>query len=205
VFKNLRDYPVTDSRFKFSEAQWITVIQEVRKARPRLKIGLYAIPFRVWGSWQKINFNPAGKYDNLLSLVDFIAPSVYIQFADEVVGHARNIQYIKDNLDIALTFGKRLNKPVYPFIWHRIHPFADMYPYELIQTDVLANYVKFISTYSLNNYKSSGIYFWEAAGQRTSPSKTGGIDGWLNGTVYNADTYDMLIIKYFAAMKQVVQ
>lgn len=198
VFKNLRDYPVTDSRYKYAEGQWRALIHEVRKSRPRLRIGIYAIPFRMWGSYQLANFNLPGKYDNLLSLVDFIAPSIYMQFADEEVGHERNIQYIKDNLDAALIYGKRLNKPVYPFIWHRIHPLNTVYGSELLQINVLTSYVKFIANYSLNDYKSSGICMWESVGQSTNPTYLNGINNWLNGTVYDAATYDDLITRYVA-------
>ena len=199
VFYYLRDYPVTDSRYKSAEAEWRKLISIIRDERPNVKIGIYGIPFKAWTAGGVAKYNPQGKYDALLSLVDFLAPSVYIQFADEEVGHARNLQYIKDIMTSALDYGKRLHKPVYPFLWARIHNTNPNYGLDLIQTEVFAKYVKLLSTYTYNGYKASGFYWWEALSKSENLSNVDGIDGWAKGLVTDFSTYDALMVKYAAA------
>ncbi|WP_347158201.1 hypothetical protein [Pontibacter chitinilyticus] len=200
VFKALRDYPVTDSKYKIAEAEWQKLIGLIRKMRPRVEIGIYGIPFRAWPSWTVEKYNPDKKYDSFLSLVDFLAPSLYLAFADEEVGRERNLQYIRDNLDVALDYGKRLQKPVYPFFWHRIHDYNKTYGYELMQIDVFAQYIKFISSYSYKGYKASGVYWWEAINKKHNLSKVNGVGGWAKGSVSDFDSYDALMVQYAAAV-----
>ena len=199
VFKALRDYPVTDSRYKTAEAEWRKLISIIRELRPNVEIGIYGIPFTGWGKGTIAKYNPEGKYNELLSLVDFLAPSVYLPYADEEVGHERNLQYIRDNLNVALDYGKGLRKPVYPFFWHRIHDYNKNYGYELMQIDVFANYVKAISTYSYNGYKASGMYWWEALSKKRNLSKADGLGGWARGLATDFNSYDTLMVKYAAA------
>lgn len=200
AFKDLRDYPKSDRRYKDAEGEWKAMIKIIRQERPHLKIGIYGIPFRVWGSWQRMNYNPQGKFDDLLSLVDFLSPGVYIQFPDEEVGHERNLKYIQDNLDIALAYGKSLGKPVYPFVWHRVHFANRTYGHELIQKEVLAKYVKHISTYSFNNYKSKGVFMWEEGEMSTRLRDLNGLRGHLKGKVKDWETYDQQMVSYAAAI-----
>ena len=200
VFKALRDYPVTDSRYKYAEAEWRKLIGIIRELRPNVEIGIYGMPFNSWYKSGIARYNPDRKYDKLLSLVDFLAPSVYIQFADEEVGHERNLQFIRDNMDIALDYGKRLHKPVYPFFWQRIHDYNKNYGYELMQIDVFAKYIKFLSTYSHNGYKANGVYWWEALSKKRNLSKADGLGGWAKGMVTDYDSYDALMVKYATAV-----
>jgi len=199
-YKALRDLPATDSGFKAAEEKLIALLEEVRKLRPNLKLSYYGIPYRTWSKWQIENYNPAGKFDNLLSKVDFIAPSIYMVHADETVGHERNLQYLKNNLDAALVYGKKFNIPVTPFIWHRIHTGDKMYGGEIIQKEVLASYIEFISSYALDGYMAAGAYWWDNASNRLS--NLNGIDNHLNGTVHDADTYDLMLVEYAKEIKQ---
>ncbi|MBF9254112.1 hypothetical protein I2I11_12480 [Pontibacter sp. 172403-2] len=200
IFKALRDYPVTDSRYKRAEAEWRKLIGIIREMRPNVKIGIYGIPFNSWYETNIDKYNPPGKYDELLSLTDFLAPSLYLAFADEEVGHARNLQYIRENMDVALNYGKRLNKPVYPFFWHRIHDYNKKNGYELMQIDVFAAYMKFISTYTYKGYKADGVYWWEALSKKQNLSKANGLGGWAKGLVTDYDSYDALMVKYATAV-----
>jgi len=200
VFKGLRDNRVTDSRYKYAEAEWRKLISIIRATRPNVKIGIYGIPFKAWTEKGVDQYNPQGKYDGLLSLVDFLAPSVYIQFADEEVGHERNLKYIGDIMDSALDYGKRLRKPVYPFLWGRVHNTNPKYGNELIQINVFAKYVKFISTHSYNGYKATGFYWWESADKSANLSEVDGINNWARGLVTDYASYDALMVKYATAV-----
>jgi len=200
VYNALRDYPATDSRYKHAEAEWRKLIGIIRDMRPNVEIGIYGMPFNAWDKNDITRYNPEAKYDALLSLVDFLAPSVYLENPDEAVGHERNLQYIRDNMDVALDYSNRLHKPVYPFFWHRIHPDNKEYGFELMQIDVFAKYIKFISTYTYKGSKASGVYWWEALSKNQNLSKADGLGGWAKGTITDYDAYDALMVKYATAV-----
>ncbi len=193
-YLDLRNYPTTDDRFQKAEAKLIALLEEIRQQRPNLQLSYYGIPYRAWNKWQEENYNPAGKYDNLMAKVDFIAPSMYMVHADEDVGHERNLQYLKSNLDAALYYGSKFNIPVTPFVWHRIHGGDKKYGGEIIQKEVLANYIRYIAGYELNGYKAAGVYWWDNKSNRLK--KLDGIDKHLNGKVYDAATYDTMLVEY---------
>lgn len=200
VFRNLRGYPVTDSRYQAAEAEWRKLIGIIREERPQVKIGIYGMPFRSWTKDNVEKINPDRKYDALLSLLDFLTPSVYLLYADEQVGRARNMEYISYNLDVALDYGQRLGKPVYPFFWNRISPGNKKYGKELIPIEAFADYVKYISTYSHNGYKVSGIYWWEVLSKSFRLGNAQGVNGWLNGRVQDITSYDTLMVEYAEAV-----
>ncbi|WP_242916764.1 hypothetical protein [Pontibacter liquoris] len=162
-FKNLRIYNASDSRFRDAENQWVLLVREVKRLRPQVKVGFYGLPFRSYHDWQKVKFNQPGKLNKLLSEVDFIAPSLYIMYADEAVGRDRNLQYLRDNLDVALQYGKELGKPVIPFVWHRVHYSDNIKGQSLIPKEAFATYVDYIGSYVHNNNQVSGVLWWDYA------------------------------------------
>ncbi|WP_162053457.1 T9SS type A sorting domain-containing protein [Pontibacter pamirensis] len=198
-YYDLRNYPSTDSRFKAAEAKLIGLVNEVRKHRPNLKLSYYSIPYRFYYDSQNTNWNPSGKYDNLLSKLDFIAPSLYILFADEETSHTKNLEYIRKNLDVALTYGKRLNKPVIPYVWHKVHAQSKLYGSEIIQKEVYAKYLKYIYNYSYNSYKAKGLYLWDGIERRLDDLS--GVNNHLSGTVYDAATYDAWVVSMAKTVK----
>lgn len=204
VFKDLRNYPNSDRRYKYAEGQWRAMIKIIRQERPRLKLGIYGIPFRVWGDWQIANLNPDGKFDDLLSLLDFLAPSFYTIFPDEEVSHERNIKYLTDNLKVALSYGKRLRKPVYPFVWHRVHDSHPVYGHELVQKEVLAKYVKHIANFSHNGVQVKGVMLWEEGDVSARYKDFKSLRNHLRGIVKNIDTYDRQMVRYAAAILKAV-
>lgn len=203
IFKDLRNYPTYDSRFKNAESQFIGLVNLIHSYRPNVKVGIYGITFTVWNTWQKENYNPAGKYDNLLSKTDFLAPSVYIVYPDEQVGHERNLRFLKDNLDASLAYGKKYGIPVLPFVWHRVH-YNEIYDEEILQKEVFASYIKYIADYSSNNYKAKGVIWWDEASERSRIDDLSGINNHLVGKLEGtgAVAYDNLMLDFAKAVKQ---
>lgn len=185
-----------DPDFKAVEKLWIEVINLVRKIRPRVKIGLYGMPFRGFNDWQLNVGNLDGNLDNIFSNIDFIAPSLYLVYTDEQVGHERNLEYLRDNLDISLKYGKRFNKPVIVFMWHRLHPSNHYASHGIMHKNLFAEHVKLISTYTVDNFKASGIFWWDDGSNSDRLSDLQGINNWLNGTVYDQATYDALTLDF---------
>ncbi len=196
----MQKYSATSSEFKAAESEVLRLLNEVKRFRPNVKVSMYMMPYRFWLQNQNTSYNGTGKFDNIFAKVDFIAPSYYILQADEEVGHDRNLQYIRENLQVALTYGKRFNKPVIPFMWHKIHPnLSDRYAGEIIQKEVFAKYIDYIANYSYNNYKAAGVWWYDGlSGQLKDLS---GIKNCLAGTVYDKATYDAMIVDYAQRIK----
>jgi hypothetical protein len=199
----MKKYPVTDSRFKAAESEILKLINEVKKLRPYIKITMYQMPYRFWYANQNELYNGVGKFDNIFPKLDFIAPSYYILKPDEEVGEARNLQYLRENLDVALAYGKKFNKPVIPFVWHKIHPNESVnYAGEIMQKEAFAKYIKYIASYSFNNYKAAGVWWYDSLSDQLKD--VSGINNCLNGTVYDKATYDAMIVNYAKHVKQVL-
>ncbi|WP_161890522.1 T9SS type A sorting domain-containing protein [Pontibacter russatus] len=199
-YMDMRNYPKSHSRFKAAEAKIIELITLVKRYRPNIDVSLYSFPFRTWNDWQQDNYNTPGKLDNVISKLDFITPSLYILYTDEEVGRERNLKYLRDNMDPALIYGKKYNKPVIPFVWHRVHFNSPLYGKQIMRKETLARYIKYVMNYSYNNYEPEGITWWDGVGGRLD--NLGGMDGFLNGTVYNAETYDAMIVSFAKYIKQ---
>ena len=201
IYKWIRDYPETDPNFRYAESQWIALINEVRKVRPNLKVGIYGMPYRGFNDWQKDTYNKPGALDNIMSKVDIIMPSLYIGYSDEERSREYNLGYLKDMLDIAMTYGRRHNKPVMPFVWHRVLRSNKIYPRGIIQTNTYATYVKFIKDYSFNGHKVCGVYLWDDGFHAPRLENLEGVAKWLKGKVKDAASYDAMCV---SQMKSIV-
>ena len=158
-FIDLRESDADDTRFKAAEAKFMQVVNVLKEFRPQLKVAIYGIPFRATtGGQQKKSSN---KLDNLLSRCDVITPSLYIINTDEEVGPQRNMDYLKQNMDLAMDFGTRLNKPVAPFVWYKVHPGNKKFGMNIIPKDKMQRYLGFLDDYNYRGSRLNGIIWWE--------------------------------------------
>jgi hypothetical protein len=160
LFYDLSKYKKTDSRYKNAEQKFISMIRLVRKLRPNLKIGIYALPQRYY--YDQSKETDLTKYDSILQNCDVIMPSLYLFYPDKQVGKNANISYLEKNLRQALSYGSRLNKPVVPFVWSMIHPSNKRYAYQLVSKGEMKNYIQTIRNFTYKNSSVSGIVWWEA-------------------------------------------
>ena len=205
IFTNLRRASAGSARFKYSESQYLELIKTVKTVRPRLKVALYGLPFKISGKEQKQKaLQSFGKLNTILTQVDVIAPTVYISYPDEAVSAARNQRYLQDNLDLALAYGKQLNKPVIPLVWHRIHPAHKFFSRALIQPEVFGGYVKFIAQYSRQNYRVSGVMWWDDLKQKNRLKNAKGLSNWTQGTISDNTSYNKLMMGYINTLLKIL-
>lgn len=162
LYHNIRNLPPFDSEFTRSIGKFNELITFIRSHRPNLKIGIYGIPFRTYYASQN-KWNEKNKHDVLLSNVDIIFPSLYILFPDKQIGVKSNLNYFKQNLDTALSYGDRLGKPVVPFIWYMINPGNRKYGGELLSISEMERYLGFILSYSSYGQTIDGFVWWESS------------------------------------------
>ncbi len=134
----------------------IEMVQYVKKERPNLQVTIYGIPFTFY--WEKVYYQ---RFDRLIKELDFISPHLYIYYPSKQVGEKANIDYLEKNLEVFLDYGKRLNKPVLPFFWYRVHPSNKKFGKEILQEKEIMKYLSFIKYFSYNSLKVSGVLWWE--------------------------------------------
>jgi len=147
------------AQFNQAVDSFIKVIKFMKQARPKVKIGIFGLPFLVFYPAADV-YNKDNKFDKLFQHCDFIAPEIYIVFPDKQIGGRRNITFIQHNLDIALDYAYRLNKPVIPFIWEIIPQSNQQYGGTLIPKDEYRNYARLMMHYKYNNISIKGFFLW---------------------------------------------
>ncbi len=89
VMKDFKNYSLNSSQYMEAVAKLKELLSLVRKLRPNLKISFYGLPFRVYFASQNA-WNESNKLDQVLSLCDFITPSLYILYPDAEKGVEAN-------------------------------------------------------------------------------------------------------------------
>jgi len=160
LYQNTKDYDKGNSNFEEGIAGLMRLVDIVKNERSKLKVGLFGIPFTFLNENQKVQ-NKDQKLDQLLKNVDYISPELYIRYPDKEKGFDANKKYLEENLKVALDYGKRLGKPVIPYVWYVIHPSNEKYGRELISQSEMTSYLKIIKDYQYKGRKAGGVIWWE--------------------------------------------
>lgn len=159
LYRNVRDLDSDDPKFKKSLKELVSLIKYIKRKRPNLKVGFYGIPYNFYYIVHKKR--NTDKFLSLLKQVDFISPHLYIHYPDIQKGQNANINYLKQNMQLALEYGKKLKKPVIPYVWYIIHPANKIYGGQLITKEEMAEYLKTIESYNYCGQKIEGVIWWE--------------------------------------------
>lgn len=152
---------VSDKEYNSVRNNYIESIKFAKKLRPNIKWGFYNYPFLDFGKVSKgHNEFVRKKIMPILKKVDFLAPSIYI-LVDERTGTSDTFaySYAKSNAEYAIKLGAELNKPVFPFIWHRYA--SQNKSYGLTEFSYFENFIKSISNANYLGKKIDGIIWWE--------------------------------------------
>ncbi|SJN28730.1 hypothetical protein FM107_05775 [Sphingobacterium sp. JB170] len=159
-YQNLKNFGTNTNEYKHAIIELNKMISTVRKFRPNLKIGIYGMPFRFYYSAQnKPNMNKA--LDGLLRNCDYLFPSMYILFTNSEIGEQKNLEYLNDNLEVALEYGERLKKDVVPFVWYGIHTNNKKFGSQLIPKETMMKFVDHMKSYSRSGNNIKGIVWWD--------------------------------------------
>lgn len=200
-YKNLRKNDKNDPQFQAALAKYQQLIDVIKTFRPKVKVGIYGLPFRFFGGGGKMD--DATKLDGLLSRCDVITPSLYIVYTDDQVGASKNMDYLRQNLDQALSTGQRLNKPVIPFFWYKVHPGNKQYGMNVMSKDIVQKYLSLLSTYSYQANKINGIIWWEGGEKIVKgPAVNSAVRATAagSGTRQREAVRDSIIINYAAPL-----
>jgi hypothetical protein len=155
----LKSSPSESPEFKSALNSYIMLLKMVKSLRPNVKWGYYSVPFTTYYKRENLK-NTNDKIEPLLAKCDAFFPSTYIYYKEGTVSKGDNEAYAKDNVLTALMLAKNMNKPVYPFVWHRYHVSNKTIGLQLIPIDDFTKYINTILSVSYNGYKVAGVVWW---------------------------------------------
>lgn len=139
---------------------FLDIIRTLKRMRPNVKFGFYAIPFSTYWETKTGFFNKNDKIDLLLREVDVFFPSFYMFYDDGVVGFLKNKEYLESNTKNAIKLSMKYNKPVYPFVMHRYHPSNKKLGWQLLSDKEWTNYITTVVAYRYEDNQVNGITWW---------------------------------------------
>lgn len=157
IYHNLKEARSSVSSVK----EFIKIIDFIKEKRPFIKLGFYGLPFTVYYDAQ-LKINRKEILNEVLSKVDVIFPSLYVQYPKEEKGIKSNFSYFKVNLDNALFFSKKYDKKIMPFFWFLVHPSNKRYGYAILPKAEVNEYLKYIVDYLKEHDSFSGIVIWNS-------------------------------------------
>lgn len=167
-FNHLKGHNITrakkmsDNQFKVAEDEFIKLIRFIKSKRPKLQVGYFGMPFRVFDESGRRAGSP-GSLDNILKEADILMPSVYMPYPASHSGLDANLKFLDVNLKAALECGARLNKPVLPFVWYFVFSPEEKFSYEILPKEEMRTYMDYIFSYSSTGNEVDGIIWWDSA------------------------------------------
>lgn len=152
---------VSEREYNTVRNNYIESIQYAKKLRPNIKWGFYNYPFLDFGKVSKgHDAFVRKKIMPILKNVDFLAPSIYILIDDRTASSDKfAFSYAQSNAAYAIKLGVELNKPVYPFIWHRYG--SSNKSFGLVEFSYFKNFIKSIADANYLGKKIDGVIWWE--------------------------------------------
>ena len=156
-----KDSSITEYKKVFD--QFVSAYELVKTERPLVTCGFYGLPFRTYWKRDSLWIKKCINLKPLLSHFDALFPSDYVLYKDSIdVKGTDNINFVRDNVQIALRLSYELKKPSYIFIWHRYHDSNKKYGLELIPEKYFKDQIIAISQSKYKNKKPDGIIWWSA-------------------------------------------
>ena len=160
IYIQMRDGEKNSPATKKAVNQFVDLVNYIKEKRPKLKVGVYGIPFSFNYESQKLR-NDFDKLEPLLIEIDYISPSLYLAYSENQKNYSYVINHVEKNLSLFMKYASRVNKPVYPYVWYRIHPYNKKYGLEIMSKRRNYLYLKTIKDFKYNNEKVDGIIWWE--------------------------------------------
>lgn len=134
----------------------------VKDMRPNATVGFYGFPIRNYHHRNEAWKNKNRALDDFFSQFDALFPSIYDFYAggETTKRWKRDVDYARENTEEALAMGQRINKPVYPYIWHRYHPSNKEKGRDLIKEPEFRSHLEAIVKAEMNGKTVDGIVWW---------------------------------------------
>lgn len=164
IYQDIKKNNKLDQNYRLNINKLVEMIQFTKKLRPNARVVLYGMPFNFNYDFQK-HYNDFEKLKPLLQAVDYLTPSLYLMYSNFEKDDDYFKKYINSNLDLTFQFAEKVNKPVLPFVWYKIHTYNKISGGSEINSNLYSNYLKLIKDYKYKNKKVNGIIYWEPANE----------------------------------------
>lgn len=138
----------------------IAMIKLVKKLRPNLKVSLYGVPFRFNYQFQKKQH-----FDDvilpLMKEMDFLSPDLYFSNSCDEQNTSSYLANLKENLGLFVSYSKKANKPLYPFIWYKVDPYNKRSGNSTICKERMDLLLTTLNSFSNDNNVIKGVLWWE--------------------------------------------
>lgn len=151
--------------------QYVEALRFVKKLRPQIKCAYYNIPFPRYEFTDRYYAQRIDKLNKIIREQDFLAPSMYIRYPKSIT---KNREYIRANMEFALRAAKQYNKPIYPFVWHRVNPIDKNNAWQLVPLNIFKETIKEVLNANYGNKKVNGIFWWHSENNVFSKRATTG-------------------------------
>lgn len=170
VYQDVKTKGSSDEGYQSNITKLVEMILLAKKLRPNAKVVLYGVPFNFNYNFQK-NYNDFDKLKPLLDVVDYLTPSLYLMYSGFEKGDDYFKNYVNSNLELTFQLAAKVNKPVLPFVWYKIHPYNKISGGGVLNNNLYTTYLKLIKDYRYGNKKVSGIIYWEPAKETVNISQ----------------------------------
>ncbi len=154
---------VNSAEFKKSKQLFLDVLSYVKRERPNVKWGYYAIPFTDYWNRKPSFYAGNNRIAEIIRTSDVLFPSIYI-FYNYLSFKRENESYIRDNTRESIKTALKYGKPVYPMVMTRYHPSNAKVGDKSIAFDDFDFYVKTIAAETVAGKRVDGIALWNADG-----------------------------------------
>lgn len=160
IYQDIKTKNKSHINYQSNISELVDMIRFTKKMRPNSKVVLYGLPFNFNYEFQK-KYNDFYKLRPLLLAVDYLSPSLYLMYSGMEKRDYYFEDYINSNLDLTFQMAEKVNKPVLPFLWYKVHPYNKLSGGSLIDDNLYKIYLNLIKNYRYKNRKVAGIIYWE--------------------------------------------
>ena len=154
--------------------EFLKTLKIARSLRPNAQYSFYKIP---GPSYKNPDIESVtANVMPVLKQLDFLCPSIYAKKLVDKENISNNYYY-EENIKFALKIAKKINKPVFPFMWHRISPGGAKFPNAIIPIAQFKQEIHDVLSYSYQGVSCSGIIWWNGEQNDYSLRKKQGVKG----------------------------
>lgn len=145
---------VSEQEYNIVLNKYIAAIQYAKQLRPNIKWSFYGMPTMPYMQYKEGNEQWAASLIPLLKNLDFFDPSLYLQDASETLSDKNSKFFAASYLHYSLELAIKMNKPIFPFVWHRYSNNAKM------PNETFRETLKVILNMQYQNQKVNGVIWW---------------------------------------------
>jgi len=149
-----------NTALKSTASTYLEAYSIVKELRPKAIVGFYRFPVRQYHGRNEAWLARNRSLDALFSQFDALFPSVYDFYVSKGNYKRRDVEYVEENIQEALAMGIRIDKPVYPFIWHRYHSTEGKIPNGLIKPNEFKEHVKAVIKTEVDGKRVEWVVWW---------------------------------------------